>query len=172
MLCQLIMYDNNVILLFQAQLPLAPLGSIEFVLYIYADADFVCPVPSSSTGPASSDFGSSSISHYSNVSSSGHASLPVRVSSPQSRRQELRGSTIAGAQHSLAALNLQPGSAAAGPNGRTSQYTQQIEAQLRLKYSGGEALVAGYCRQCAVSFNLELLPSAQITSWDVLPAEM
>lgn len=98
----------------------------------------------------------------------------MRVSSPQNRRQEthnVRGSTISGAQHSLAALNLQPGSAA-GPNGRSSQYTQQIEAQLRLKYSGGEALVAGYCRQCAVSFNLELLPSAQITSWDVLPAEM
>ncbi|KAH8419358.1 hypothetical protein KR222_006517 [Zaprionus bogoriensis] len=159
----------------QAQLPVAPQCSIEFVLHIYAEADFVCPLPTGSTGAAVSEYGGSSISQYSNVSSSGHASLPVRVSSPQHRRQELhnaRGSTISGAQHSLAALNLQPGGSAVGSNGRPSQHVQQIEAQLRLKYSGGEALVAGYCRQCAVSFNLELLPSAQITSWDVLPAEI
>lgn len=73
---------------------------------------------------------------------------------------------VGGQPTSLAALSLpQPGS-------NSSQYSQHVEAQFRIKYSGGEAMEAGYCRQCAISFNLELLPSAQITSWDVLPAEM
>lgn len=130
----------------------------------------------SSANGASADHGASSMSQYSNLSTSGHASLPLGVSSPQHRRQEVQSvgarSTIAGAQHSLAALNLHPGGVGGVSNVRPFQLTQNIEAQLRLKYSGGEALVAGYCRQCAVSFNLELLPSVQITSWDVLPAEM
>ncbi|KAM8715640.1 hypothetical protein ACLKA7_002655 [Drosophila subpalustris] len=164
----------------QAKLPVAPQESLEFALEIYAEADFVCPMPAgslnSSANGVSAEYGASSTSHYSNLSASGHASLPVGVSSPQHRRQEQQNagarSTIAGAQHSLAALNLQPSAAVGSSNSRPFQLTQNIEAQLRLKYSGGEALVAGYCRQCAVSFNLELLPSAQITSWDVLPAEI
>jgi trafficking protein particle complex subunit 9 len=54
----------------------------------------------------------------------------------------------------------------------TGHATRQLDVQLRLKFSGGEALKTDYCRQCAIGFSLELLPSAQITSWDVLPAEM
>ncbi|ALC40308.1 bru [Drosophila busckii] len=156
----------------QAQLPVPPLGSIEFELLIYADADFVCPMPGGLLPQNSADYGASSPSHYSNISSSGHASLPLHVSSPHHRRHEQQNansrSTISGAQQSLAALSLQP----VGAGGSAGAGSQHIEAQLRLKYSGGEALTAGYCRQCAVSFNLELLPSAQITSWDVLPAEI
>lgn len=164
----------------QAKLPVAPQGTLEFVLEIYAEADFVCPMPaasinSSATG-ASAEYGAPSMSHNSNISTSGHASLPLGVSSPQHRRQDQQNvglrSTITAAQHSLAALNLQPGGGIGSSHMRSHQFAQNIEAQLRLKYSGGEALVAGYCRQCAVSFNLELLPSAQITSWDVLPAEI
>ncbi|EDW64359.1 protein brunelleschi [Drosophila virilis] len=161
----------------QAQLPVPPLSTIEFILHIYADADFVCPLPADSiqscAAGASSEYGASSLSQYSNMSGQS-ASLPLRVSSPQNRRQDPQNisirSTFSGAQHSLATLSLQPGGA--GSNLRAAQNSQHVEAQLRLKYSGGEALVAGYCRQCAVSFNLELLPSAQITSWDVLPAEI
>ncbi|KAH8263607.1 hypothetical protein KR044_011401 [Drosophila immigrans] len=156
----------------QAQLPVAPQGTLEIVLDIYAEADFVCPMPVAGSLNSSADLGPSSMPHYASLSTSGHASLPVGVSSPQHRRQNdqhsAARSTIAAAQHSLATLNLQPG----GADLRHQQVTQHVEAQLRLKYSGGEALVAGYCRQCAVSFNLELIPSAQITSWDVLPAEM
>ncbi|KAH8378403.1 hypothetical protein KR093_011176 [Drosophila rubida] len=159
----------------QAQLPVAPQGMLEFVVYIYAEADFVCPMPAGSLN-SSADYGPSSMSHYASVSS-GHASLPAGISSPQHRRQDsmqhaASRSTISAAQHSLAALSLQPGGADTSSSLRPQQLTQHIEAQLRLKYSGGEALVAGYCRQCAVSLNLELIPSVQITSWDVLPAEM
>lgn len=45
------------------------------------------------------------------------------------------------------------------------------EGQLNIKYSGGAGLVAGYCRISSVSIAIEMLPSVQITSWDVLPAE-
>ncbi|XP_062121114.1 protein brunelleschi [Drosophila sulfurigaster albostrigata] len=159
----------------QAQLPVAPQGTLEFVVDIYAEADFVCPMPPGSLN-TSADYGPSSMPHYASISTSGHASLPVGISSPQHRRQDLQHvtarSTIAAAQHSLAALNLQPGGADGSSSLRPQQLAQHIEAQLRLKYSGGEALTAGYCRQCAVSLNLELIPSAQITSWDVLPAEI
>ncbi|XP_030380620.1 protein brunelleschi [Scaptodrosophila lebanonensis] len=163
----------------QDKLPIAPLASISFVVHIYAEADFVCPIPAASlhsTAAGGGEYGPSSLTHYSsNLSTSGHASLPSRVSSPQHRRIDPQcasfRSTMSAAQHSLATLSLQPASGT-GPPSIGSQYTQHIEAQLRIKYSGGEALTAGYCRQCAVSFNLELLPSAQITSWDVLPAEI
>ncbi|SPP79453.1 protein brunelleschi [Drosophila guanche] len=151
----------------QAKLPVPPQGTIDFVVEVYAEADFVCPQPPSSVGHSSAP----AAGDYSLMSGSGHASLPSRVGSPQHRRHEPQTSsfrsTMSGGQPSLAALSLQP-----EPSSIGSQFSQHIEAQVRLKYSGGEALTAGYCRQCAVSFNLELLPSAQITSWDVLPAEI
>ncbi|XP_068150379.1 protein brunelleschi [Drosophila tropicalis] len=174
-------FDNEAL---QAKLPVPPQASIDFVLHIYADADFVCPVPGAGASLHSScpagDYGpgSSSLTHYSTMSASGHASLPSRVGSPQHRssRQEPQNSsfrsTISGTQHSLAHLSLQPGGGAVGPSSLGSQYSQHIEAQVRLKYSGGEGLIGGYCRQCAVSVNLELMPSVQVTGWDVLPAEV
>ncbi|EDX05640.1 GD21691 [Drosophila simulans] len=163
----------------KAQLPVPPQGTIEIIVDVYAEADFVCPQPPASlhSAAAPGDYGAASLTHYSSVSTSGHASLPSRVGSPHHRRNEPQNSsfrsTISGGPPSLAALTLQPGGGGGvGPPSLGSQYNQHIEAQVRFKYSGGDALTAGYCRQCAVSFNLELLPSAQITSWDVLPAEV
>lgn len=46
-----------------------------------------------------------------------------------------------------------------------------VEGQLQLRYSGGGGLEAGYCRVCSVFLTVEMLPSLQITNWDVLPAE-
>lgn len=54
----------------------------------------------------------------------------------------------------------------------TGNMPRQIEAQMRFSYSGSSALKSGFCRECSVNLNLELLPSVQITNWDVLPAEM
>lgn len=163
----------------KAQLPVPPQGTIEIIVDVYAEADFVCPQPPASlhSAAAPGDYGASSLTHYSSVSTSGHASLPSRVGSPHHRRNEPQNSsfrsTISGGPPSLAALTLHPGGGGGvGPSSLGSQYNQHIEAQVRFKYSGGDALTAGYCRQCAVSFNLELLPSVQITSWDVLPAEV
>lgn len=106
--------------------------------------------------------------------------MPARVNSPShhyqhqqsqyskrnepsnaSFRSSASSATTTG-QHSLAMLSLPQSTAS----------VQHVEAQIRIKYSGGEAMQQGYCRQCAISFNLELLPSAVITSWDVLPAEV
>ncbi|XP_017873060.1 PREDICTED: protein brunelleschi [Drosophila arizonae] len=163
------------------QLPVPPLSTIEFELVIYADADFVCPLPTDSInsfGPVTSqEYGSCSLSQYSNISSQS-ASLPSRVSSPQYRRQDNINvrSKISGTQYSMNTLSLQTNgvgvSSNAGSGVHSAQNSQHVEAQLRIKFSGGEALAEGFCRQCAVSFNLELLPSAMITGWDVLPAEI
>lgn len=46
-----------------------------------------------------------------------------------------------------------------------------IEGQLKIKYSGADGLIAGYCRVSSVFITIEILPSIQITNWDVLPAE-
>lgn len=161
----------------QAKLPIAPKQSIDFVVTIYAEADFLGPInggaitslPSSghhadAAGPTSLTGG------MSNLSVSGHASLPSRMSSPINtppRRTELTSSfrSTHSGHSSLATISL--GAAAAG-----SSTVRHLEMQLRFRYSGGEGLRDGYCRQCAVSFNFEFMPSAQVTNWDVLPAEM
>lgn len=49
--------------------------------------------------------------------------------------------------------------------------TSIVEGQLQLRYSGGSGLEAGYCRTCSVFITLEMIPSLQVTNWDVLPAE-
>ncbi|XP_011210038.2 protein brunelleschi [Bactrocera dorsalis] len=178
----------------QSKLPIQPNSSIDFTVHIYGEADFVCPIVSQRaasvhsnstvTAALQADYAGATMGagpyslQYSTLSSSGHASLPSRVSSPNqqqtsyNRRNDpnnlsFRSSTSGGAP-SLAALSLPP----AGTQGSTHGYGQHVEAQFRVKYSGGEAMQQGYCRQCAISFNIELLPSAQITSWDVLPAEI
>jgi hypothetical protein len=51
------------------------------------------------------------------------------------------------------------------------KYLQIMEGQLKLRYSGGAGKEAGYCRVSSVTLSVEMLPSVQITNWDVLPAE-
>lgn len=46
-----------------------------------------------------------------------------------------------------------------------------VEGQLQIRYSGGSGHEAGYCRTCSVFFTLEMIPSLQVTNWDVIPAE-
>ncbi|XP_036344710.1 protein brunelleschi-like isoform X1 [Rhagoletis pomonella] len=186
----------------QLKLPIQPNSSIDFMVHIYGEAEFVCPIVSQHAGSVHSNStvtaalqadyaGAATISggphslQYSTLSSSGHASLPSRVGSPNQQLQQqsaysrrndpnnlsfrspTSGGTTTCGTPSLAALSL-PAAGAQGAHG----YGQHVEAQFRIKYSGGEGMQEGYCRQCAISFNLELLPSAQITSWDVLPAEI
>ncbi|CAD7080031.1 unnamed protein product [Hermetia illucens] len=163
----------------QSQLPIKPQESIDFTLRIFGEADFLsvhsqlAGLGSSSSHSAGGVLGAPNEGPQSlnySMLSSGHASLPSRVSSPTHmvppRRTELTSSfrsSHSGGHSSLATLSFPPPSS--GNN------IQNLEAQLRLRYSGGDGLQEGYCRQCAVSFSLEMLPSAQITNWDVLPAE-
>lgn len=102
------------------------------------------------------------------ISGSGNPSIPSRISSPTNthRRNDPLMSSFRSSHSGHSSLaTLSVGIA-------TGHTPRQLEAQLRFKYSGGEGLQEGYCRQCAISFNLELLPSAQITNWDVLSAEI
>ena len=42
---------------------------------------------------------------------------------------------------------------------------------MKLQYSGGPGQAAGYCRVGSVLLRTEVVPSLQVTRWDVLPAE-
>uniref|UniRef100_A0A1B0G2Q9 Protein brunelleschi n=1 Tax=Glossina morsitans morsitans TaxID=37546 RepID=A0A1B0G2Q9_GLOMM len=171
----------------QSKLPIAAQCSIDFKVIIFAEADFICPgiinQQATTSMHSASTLNNPSSSYDSSASltiASGHVSLPLRGGSPnsfqqiqmQSKRNDTGYSSFrsipSSAHQSAAALNLSP--LVAGLTAINS--SKPVEAQLRLKYSGGEALPEGYCRQCAISFNLEFLSSAQITSWDVLPAEI
>lgn len=172
----------------KSQLPLQPSDSLTLKLTVFGDADFIGPI-TNTIGSLTTGAGASLTPHYhsndgpsslsgginSLISGIGN-SLPSRVSSPIRRNNEQTSSfrssgTGSGASavnsghSSLQTLSL--GGILQGGN-----HTRQLDAQLRFRYSGAQAYVDGYCRQCAIVFNLELMPSAQITNWDVLPAEI
>lgn len=164
----------------QSQLPIKPNQSITINVKIFGYADFLGPIATSSgvsciPSITSSNqnnntlFPNDGVNSLSAQSISGHTSLPSRMGSPINfpKRNELtssfRSKTHSG-HSSLVTYSVNP---SASGNGNP----RQIEAQFRFKYSGGEGFQEGYCRNCAVLFNLEFLPSAQITNWDVLPAE-
>ncbi|XP_058058745.1 protein brunelleschi isoform X2 [Anopheles bellator] len=149
------------------KLPIAPNESIDFKLIIYGEADFLGAAgPQSLTvshGGGGTHAGQGFLS-----GGSGNPSIPSRISSPTNthRRNELLTSSFRSSHSghsSFATLSV---------GISTGHVPRQLDAQLRFKYSGGEGLQEGHCRQCAISFNVELLPSAQITNWDVLSAEI
>lgn len=164
-----------------SKLPIRSNSSIEFVVTIFGEADFLGPIANTagvtsltSTHPSIHNEGTAgggpqSLSGaMSTLSVSGHTSLPSRMSSPVNtppRRNELQSSFRSNhsGHSSLATISL---------GAAMSSTVRHLETQFRFRYSGGEALQEGYCRQCAISFNLEFMPSAQVTHWDVLPAEM
>ncbi|XP_070492587.1 protein brunelleschi isoform X2 [Chironomus tepperi] len=159
------------------QLPIEPGKKITFNVKVYGDADFVGPIIPSTTGGGIS---SSLTPHQNDLPSSlsGVNSLlsHSRVGSPIQRRNNehnmsfrssttASGATVNSGHSSLATLSL-----GAIMNG--SNQTRQLEFKLIFKYSGGLALSENHCRHCALLFNVELIPSLQVTNWDVLPAEV
>lgn len=154
----------------QSKLPIQPQQSIDFKVTIYGEADFLGPLANGAIGSTHSSNHNAG-SHVPDINSvnlsvSGQNSLPSRMSSPVNlRRTELTSSfrSTHSGHSSLATISL---------GGVGSSTTRHMDVQFRFRYSGGEGFQEGYCRQCAVSFNLEFLPSAQVTNWDVLPAEM
>lgn len=46
-----------------------------------------------------------------------------------------------------------------------------VECHVKIRYSGGPGMAAGYCRVCSLTIYIEILNSLLITNWDVLPAE-
>ncbi|XP_076241389.1 trafficking protein particle complex subunit brun isoform X1 [Calliopsis andreniformis] len=154
--------DENLL----TQLPLQPGVSASLTLYLYAATEFIAPA-------SRNDISSSTyLSQPSSLMShSGHSSLPSRLSSPShtKRQSELTSSFRSG-------LSSQSGHSSLASS-RLSKlavplHTSNIvEGQLKIKYSGGAGLAAGYCRISSVFITVEMLPSVQITNWDVLPAE-
>ncbi|XP_003400188.1 protein brunelleschi isoform X1 [Bombus terrestris] len=151
---------------FMEQLPIQPGASASLTLYLYAATDFIAPT-------SRNDISSSTyLSQPSSLMShSGHSSLPSRLSSPShtKRQSELTSSFRSGlsshsGHSSLASSRL---SKLAVP----LHTSNVVEGQLKIKYSGGTGLTAGYCRISSVFITIEMLPSVQITNWDVLPAE-
>uniref|UniRef100_A0A6B2EIB5 Putative targeting complex trapp subunit n=1 Tax=Phlebotomus kandelakii TaxID=1109342 RepID=A0A6B2EIB5_9DIPT len=156
-------------------LPIAPQASVTFTLRIFGDADFLGPVNLSllsagaglspaqvaHDGPQSLSVGSTSL-----MTVTSGPSNHSRVSSPTHRRNtELTSSfrSTHSGHSSLATVSLNTATMGTG--------TRHMEAQLRLRFSGGAGYQEGYCRQVSAALPLELLPSAHITNWDVLPAE-
>ncbi|PSN54921.1 hypothetical protein C0J52_01648 [Blattella germanica] len=101
---------------------------------------------------------------------SGPSSLPSRLSSPTfgreqgSRRSELTSSFRSG-------TSSRSGSSLGSSRSPFSKLGAPNNSKLKLRYSGGAGLEAGYCRVSSVTLCVEMLPSVQITNWDVLPAE-
>ncbi|XP_061511655.1 protein brunelleschi isoform X1 [Anopheles gambiae] len=178
----------------QQKLPIQPNASIDFKLVIFGEADFLgaltagpgqiggYPLANNPDGMNSAGPQSLTVSHGGGAGplaltggggpflsgGSGNPSIPSRISSPTNthRRNELLTSSFRSSHSghsSLATLSV---------GISTGHVPRQLDAQLRFKYSGGEGMQEGFCRQCAISFNVELLPSAQITNWDVLSAEI
>lgn len=169
-------YDNEDI---KKGLPLAPGKSFAFEVEIYGDADFIGPVGTpvphlSSLTQHHNHDGPSSLSGINSLQSGAANSYPSRVSSPIRRNDQsasfrssttVNSGTVNSGHSSLATLSL--GAIMSGSN-----QTRQVEAQLKFRYSGGNGLIEGFCRECAIALTLEFLPSIQVTSWDVLPAEV
>lgn len=167
----------------QQQLPLQPNASITINLTIFGDADFLGPISSDiilpggvlSSGSSGMYAGSyhvdgvnSLLGGMSSLTISGHTSLPSRMSSPtptnMQRRSELT-SSFRSTHSSLATTSI-------GPLVNHGPAIRHIDAKFQLRYSGGDGFQDRYCRQCFIPFNMEFLPSAHVTNWDVLPAEM
>lgn len=165
----------------QSQLPLKPNDSLTIHLKIVGYADFLGPLNAGSginapslmsshhNGVQTANEGYNSLTGpMSALSVSGHTSLPSRMGSPINlpKRNELNSSFRSKTNSGHSSLvTCSQGASGSNANAR------QLESQFRFRYSGGEGIKLNYCRDCAVLFNLEFLPSAQITNWDVLPAE-
>uniref|UniRef100_A0A1B0DMT0 Trs120/TRAPPC9 third Ig-like domain-containing protein n=1 Tax=Phlebotomus papatasi TaxID=29031 RepID=A0A1B0DMT0_PHLPP len=114
-------------------------------------------------GPQSLSVGSTSLMTVTSGGPSNHS----RVSSPTHRRNtELTSSfrSSHSGHSSLATVSLNTATMGTG--------IRHLEGQLRLRFSGGAGFQEGFCRQVSAVVPLELLPSAHITNWDVLPAEI
>lgn len=149
------------------QLPLEPGASTCLTLHLYAVMEFV--VPSSSNDINSNAYMSQPNSL---LTQSGSNSLPSRLSSLSQhtkRQSELTSSFRSGLSSN--STNSSMISSRLSKLAVPLNSLNAIEGQVRIKYSGADGLVAGYCRVSSVFITIEILPSIQITNWDVLPAE-
>ncbi|KAK9876811.1 hypothetical protein WA026_015049 [Henosepilachna vigintioctopunctata] len=152
----------------QSQLPIQPGGSATIKLNLYAQASFIAPLQGTQD-LNSGTFGSSFIG---SAASAGPSSLPSRLNSPNhslpGRRTDISSSfRSSNSGHSSTTGWRSPANLMLPQN----VFSSLVEGQLQLRYSGGPGFEAEQCRTCSVFFTLEILPSLQVTNWDVLPAD-
>lgn len=155
------------------QLPIEPGKSVSFKVKIFGEADFVGPLNTSGVGVGASltphNNGPSSLSGVNSLMSHSRVGSPIRRNTDQNvsfrSNTTVSSATVNSGHSSLATLSL-------GAILNASNQTRQLEFKLVFKYSGGMAFGENYSRHCALAFNLEFMPSLQITNWDVLPAEI
>lgn len=139
-------------------LPLNVGDSASFSIEIFAYANFLAPV----AGTAASTIAHDSSGIFSSMSASlgaaGGGSLPSRFNS-SFRSSNSGQSSLVGGLTALFQI-------------ATPSVAHNVEAQLKLRYSGGGGLQKGFCRSCSVFIIVDLMPSLHVTNWDVLPAEM
>lgn len=150
-----------------SQLPILPGVSAAITVKICHAHNFLVK------GATAADFSSGSWQVGSTMSASvGPSSLPSRLSSPVH---------VGGMSSSLyGRMNSSVRSSNSGHSSFTNAATLTlphhtastlVEASVQFKYSGGKGMAEGYCRISSVFISLEILPSLQVTNWDVLPAE-
>ncbi|XP_019758091.2 protein brunelleschi [Dendroctonus ponderosae] len=134
-----------------SMLPLLPEQTASFPVKLFGAANFLAPncAVSPSTGQ---EFNSGMFNSLSTIQGTSSFS---RINSSFRSSNSGQSSLAAG----LTSLFQQPTSCSS------------VEAQLKIRYSGGPGLQALHCRTSTVFFMLELLPSLHVTNWDVLPAE-
>uniref|UniRef100_A0A0C9R0S0 Bru_0 protein n=1 Tax=Fopius arisanus TaxID=64838 RepID=A0A0C9R0S0_9HYME len=153
--------DDNL----KTQLPLLPGTSASLTLYLYADTNFVVPKQTSNS------FGRSPLGG--SLGNSGSKSLPSRLRTPSHHTKRQSGLTSS----MRSALTSHSSNSSNSGNSKLSKLATPVvasnvtEGQLKIKYSGAKGLATGFCRVSSVFITIEMLPSVQITSWDVLPAE-
>lgn len=170
----------------EAQLPLLPKSTASLTLYLYSAANFLGPLVNYPGADLSSGVYCNS-SHTNSLMSmsAGPSSLPSRINSPahgstvgssfHSKRNEFMSSSFRSSNSGQSSISTTIGGRSPAPPSLgcvpINTASSNVDAQLRLRYSGGAGFKAGYCRTSSVYINLEMLPSVQITSWDVIPAE-
>lgn len=144
----------------QNQLPIQPNNVLTFKIAIFGEAAFVGQLSQVSLADRQTD------GPHSLLQPTPSTIYSSRMSSPTGtpRRSELNSSFRSTSGHS--SINTTSLGIATG------NVTKQIENILRFRYAGGVGYKSGYCRQAALSLSVEIIPSAQISNWDVLPAEM
>ncbi|KAK6627902.1 hypothetical protein RUM44_010384 [Polyplax serrata] len=153
-----------------AALPIKPGSSTTFTLKIQATADFLAPAIEDTCVT----YGTGGGSQPNSLLGSALNSVPSHLCSPSiskaSRTDPSSTSfrSTGSSSRSGSSMRLPPSPISKVTLPYSNKYT---EAQLKIRYSGGPGLEAGYCRMSVVSINLEVLPSIHITGWDVLPAE-
>lgn len=170
----------------KSRFPVRPNESASFPVTVKAVGDFLPPNKTTDEGSDTSSLMSSASQMAKSKASSMAAAATTTTTTTVTNAPASRTTSVGGFGTSRSSFTYSsfrgklPDFFAASPRQLPSSQSpthhqppksQTVEAILKVRYSGGPGLKAGYCRQCLVAFSLEIVPSVIIVKWDVLPAE-